>query len=83
MVCSFSCVVVWFIFLSGWVGVVVYDEHTNIQCISFLVLFSGSIPCTLVGTSNLPDNYSPMECKHSNHPRYHNRNLQNNFFYCY
>lgn len=60
-----------------------HDEHTNIQCISFLVLFSGSIPCTLVGTSNLPDKSSPMECKHSNHPRYHNRNLQNNFFYCY
>lgn len=26
-----------------------HDEHTNIQCLSFLVLFSGSIPYTLVG----------------------------------
>ena len=82
MVCSFSCVVVWFIFLSGWVGVVVYDEHTNIQCIAVFNGVEGAKPCSIVRTSNLPDKSSPMKCNHSNYPRCHNEGMQSHLFYC-
>lgn len=61
---------------------VMYGEHTNIQCIAVFNGAEGAKPCSIVRISNLPDKSSPMECKHSNYPHYHNRYLQHHFFYC-
>ena len=45
---------VFFYWFSGQVGIVLYDEHTNIQCIVVFTGVESAKPYTLVRTSNLP-----------------------------